>query len=123
MSLGIQRDDTLQSWLATCARTISARALVTVGLAGGLLISLAWALQSGVTWALLSVGTTGIAFSVWAYTEQRLGAMSVYTTHWRARAARLSVRLMHRVAAIIGVLSGAALLMSLPVVLLGNWIS
>ncbi len=123
MPLGIRREDTLETWLSSCAQTISARALVTVALTGGLLVSLAWALQGSVTWALISIGTSGVAFSVWAYTEQRLGTMSVYTTNWRARTALLSVRLVHRVAAIVGVLSGAALLMSLPVVLLGNWIS
>ena len=123
MPLGIRQDDTLESWLSTCAHTITPRALGALAAAGTMLVSAAWMWRSAGTWPLTAVGICCAAFGVWALAGRRLDATSSFASDRAARLPRLSLRIVQRVAAIVGVLSGAGLLMSLPIVLLGRWIS
>lgn len=123
MSIGIRQDDTLETWLTSCAHTISQRALTALAAAGALLVSAAWIWRSAGTWPLTVVGVCGAAFGVWALADQRLEAMQVFASDRTNRLRRVGWRTARRLAAVVGVLSGAGLLMSLPIFVLGRWIS
>lgn len=123
MSLGIRSDDTLQSWLSTCAHDLPARALAAIAGGGLLLFAVSWAGPGPASWPLTAAGACGAAFGVWALAKQQIETMPLVSADRGVRGKRLALRLMRRAAAVIGVMAGAGLLMSIPVALLGRWIS
>lgn len=123
MSPGIRSDDTLQSWLCSCAHDLPARTLSIFAGAGLLLIAAAWARVGSASWPLTAVGACSAAFGVWALAERQVETMPLVSTDCAERGKRFALRLVRRAAAVVGVLSGAGLLMSIPVALLGRWIS
>lgn len=123
MPLGIQQDVTLETLLNTFAHTMPVRILAFVAGAATLLLMVVWVWQPTGTWPLTAIGVCGASFAMWAIANRQLESDTSVSVDRSARATRLSLRVARRVSAITGVLSGAVLVMSVPMALLGTWIS
>lgn len=119
----IQSDDTLPRWLGRLARSLPTRTLgMFVG--GGILLAVAGAAtRSAGSWTMIGAGVCAACLGAWAIADRKLARISPVGAHSSNWVEHGGWRVLRGAAAVLGTLAAMALVVAIPFLLLGTWIS